>query len=128
MKFRSLLIVLALSGCAPAGPAGERERAALDRQLAGRSAGEPHRCISAIRSVSLSAVDSRTIVYDAPGTLYVNRLRADCPSLRPGSTIVIEAHGDQYCESDRIRALDQGSRIPGPICQLGRFTPYRARR
>lgn len=128
MKYTLIPIVLALSACAAAGPAGDRQRNALERQLAERSAGEPRRCIPAIQAVSLSAVDSRTIVYDTPGTLYVSRLRADCPSLRPDGAIIVETYGDQVCEGDRIRALDPGSRIPGPLCLLGEFTPYRARR
>jgi len=122
---RALLLVLALAGCAAAGSFEDRERAALERDLAGRTAGEPRRCVPAIQAVALNAADRRTIVYDTPGTLWVSRLRADCPGLRPDSTIVIEAYGDQYCANDRIRALEPGTNIPGPICLLGQFTPYR---
>jgi hypothetical protein len=121
-------MLLALAGCAGRGSLDERETNALERQLAERTAGEPRRCVPAIQAVSLSAVDQRTVVYDTPGTLYVSRLRSECPGLRPDSTIVIEAYGDQYCANDRIRALEPGSRIPGPICLLGEFTPYRSRR
>ena len=118
----------ALAGCAGRGSLEERETSALERQLAERTAGEPRRCVPAIQAVSLNAVDNRTIVYDTPGTLYVSRLRSDCPGLRPDSTIVIEAYSDQYCANDRIRAVEPGNRIPGPICLLGAFTPYRTRR
>lgn len=124
---RALLFLLILAGCAAAGSLEERERSALDRQLAERQAGEAERCIPAISNVSLNVVDRRTLVYDAPGTLWVNRLRADCPSLRPDSSIIVETAGDSYCRNDRIRALDAGSRIPGPVCLLGDFTPYRRR-
>ncbi|HEX8644093.1 MAG TPA: DUF6491 family protein [Allosphingosinicella sp.] len=123
---RALPILFAvLAGCAAAGSLEDRERTALARDLAGRSAGEPRRCVPAVQGVSLNAVDRRTLVYDTPGTLYVSRLRTDCPSLRPDSTIVVEAYGDQYCANDRIRALDPGTTIPGPLCLLGEFTPYR---
>ncbi|HEY0012562.1 MAG TPA: DUF6491 family protein [Allosphingosinicella sp.] len=122
------LLALVLTGCAGRGSLEDRETSALERQLAERTAGEPRRCVSRIGSVSLNAVDSRTIVYDTAGTLYVSRLRAACPGLRPDSTIVAEIHGDEYCANDRIRALEPGNRIPGPICLLGEFTPYRARR
>ena len=119
------ILLLALAGCAAAGSFEDRERNALERNLAGRSAGEPRRCVPAVQGVSLNAVDRRTIVYDTPGTLYVSRLRADCPGLRPDSAIVVEAYGDQYCANDRIRALEPGTTIPGPICLLGEFVPYR---
>jgi len=127
MTVRALLALLAVGGCAAAGSLEERERTALDRDLAERVAGPPERCISTTQGVSLTAVDRRTLVYDTPGTLWVNRLRADCPSLRPDSAIVIEAAGDNYCRLDRIRALEPGTTIPGPICTLGDFTPYRRR-
>jgi hypothetical protein len=127
MKVQAFFMLLAAAGCAAAGSLEERERAALDRDLAGRVAGAPERCVPAIQGVGLTAVDRRTLVYDTPGALWVNRLNSDCPSLRPDSTILIETSGDRYCRLDRIRALDSGSSIPGPICTLGDFTPYRRR-
>lgn len=127
MKTSAFMLALALGGCAAAGPIEDRERAALDRQLAERVAGEPDRCVSRIGTTSLRAVDRRTVVYDVPGTLWVNRLRADCPSLRPDSVIVIETSGDGYCRNDRFRTLEAGSSIPGPVRLLGDFTPYRRR-
>lgn len=127
MKTFALMLALALGGCAAAGPVGDRESAALERQLAERVAGEPDRCVSRIGTTALRAVDRRTLVYDVPGALWVNRLRADCPGLRPDSVIVIETSGDGYCRNDRFRTLEAGSSIPGPVCLLGDFTPYRRR-
>lgn len=124
---RALIPVLALAGCAAAGSLGDRESEGLRRDLAERVAGPAQRCVPRIQATGLSAVNRRTIVYDAPGTLWVNTLRADCPSLRPDSIIVIEVGGDSYCRNDRIRALDRGGSIPGPVCLLGDFTPYRRR-
>ena len=124
---RIFLLVLALAGCAAAGSLDERESEALSRDLAERVAGEPERCVPRIQATGLNPIDRRTLVYDTPGTLWVNRLRADCPGLRADSTILIETGGDQYCRNDRIRALEPGGSIPGPICLLGDFTPYRRR-
>lgn len=126
-KMRAPMLVILLAGCAASGSLEEREGKALERDLAERIAGEPQRCVPRIQATGLNAVDRRTLVYDTPGTLWVNELRADCPSLRPDSTLVIETAGDQYCRNDRIRALDPGGHIPGPICLLGDFTPYRRR-
>ena len=128
MRIALLLIAAALGGCAAAGPLEDRERNALDRRLADLVAGEPRECVPQMQGSALTAVDRRTLVYDTVGTLWVTRLAADCPSLRPDSTIIVETYGDRYCRNDRIRALQPGTTIPGPICLLGSFTPYRARR
>jgi hypothetical protein len=125
---RVLMLAFALAGCAAAGSLGDRESEGLRRDLAERVAGPAQRCVPRIQPTGLNAVDRRTLVYDTPGTLWVNRLRADCAGLRPDSIIVIEVGGDSYCRNDRIRALDPGGSIPGPICLLGDFTPYRRSR
>ncbi|HEX8655561.1 MAG TPA: DUF6491 family protein [Allosphingosinicella sp.] len=127
MNRRVLMLALALGGCAAAGPLEDREIGALERQLAERVAGEPDRCVPRIGATALRAVDRRTLVYDTPGTLWVNRLRGDCPGLRPNGTIVIETSGDSYCRGDRFRTIESGSSIPGPTCLLGDFTPHRRR-
>jgi hypothetical protein len=127
---RALFLVLALAGCAAAGRIGDDETSesrALARQLAERTAGEPQQCAPRFEGQGLHAVDRRTIVYDAPGQLWVNRLEADCPSLTPDTVLVVETFGDGYCRNDRFRTLERGSSIPGPYCRLGNFTPYRRR-
>ena len=127
---RALLMpLLVLGGCAAASEVEETsETRALSRQLAERVAGDPQECVPRLEGVSLHAVDGRTIVYDVPGTIWVNRVRDACPSLRPDVTLVVETFGDRYCRNDRVRALEPGTTIPGPICLLGDFTPYRVRR
>lgn len=128
MKMLGLLLLTLLAGCAVGpGPVDDREANALQNRLAGRVAGESRRCVPAIQAVALDPVDRRTLVYDTPGTLYVNRLAADCPSLRATSSVVVETGGDQYCAGDRVRAFEPGDRVPGPVCRLGAFTPYRSR-
>jgi hypothetical protein len=122
------LLALGLAGCAARGSLEERERSGLERALAEREAGAPQACVPRMQATNLAAVDRRTVAYDAGGTLWVSRLEADCPSLRPDSTLVVETYGDRYCANDRIRALEPGTTIPGPICRLGEFTPYRTRR
>ena len=128
MRTLMFLIALAAAGCAASRPVGDTSEArALDRQLAGRVAGEPRDCVPQRQDQPLHAVDRRTVIYDLPGEIWVSRLAADCPLLGPDSTIVVETFGDRYCRNDRIRALQPGTTIPGPICLLGDFTPYRAR-
>jgi hypothetical protein len=122
MRFLPLLI--ALAGCTAVGQR-EDERAELARQLAGRSGGEAQRCVSITQSAPLEIVDRQTLAYRVGSTIYVNRLENGCPGLRPTNTLVIETHGSQYCRGDWVRSLEPGASIPGPICPLGDFVPYR---
>jgi hypothetical protein len=126
---RLLPLLLILAGCAATGSEGpSRDQEALSRELADRVAGESVSCISPpSSSAALTIVDGRTLVYREGRTLWVNRLRDECPGLRPLDTLIVEVHGSQYCRHDRFRSLQSGSSIPGPTCRLGDFTPYRRR-
>ena len=118
---RLLPLLILISACATS----STREADLSRDLAGRSAGAPQDCVSASPGVNLAPRDSRTLVYQRGDTVWVNRLRAACPGLDAMSTLVVETHGSRYCRGDRIRAVEPGLSIPGPICILGSFTPYR---
>jgi hypothetical protein len=118
---RLLPLLLLASACA----ASSAREADLSIELAGRSAGPPEDCVSASTAANLTPRDSRTLVYADGPTLWVNRLEAACPGLNAMSTLVVEAEGSRYCRGDRIRSVEPGQSIPGPICVLGRFTPYR---
>jgi hypothetical protein len=126
---RLIPLLLLLAGCAATDPqAGTRDQEALSRELAGREAGPSDTCIPADSGASgFKIVDSRTLTYERGKTIWVNRLEADCPGLRPLDTLVVELHGSQYCRNDRFRTVSAGSSIPGPSCFLGTFTPYRRR-
>ena len=128
---RALPLMLLAAACAADGTqsAGTqretRDQRELARELADRTAGDPQRCIPARQNEALSIVDSRTVVLRSGPTVWVNRLDGDCPGLRPMNTLLIEAHGSQYCRGDRVRGIEPGSTIPGAICVLRNFTPYR---
>jgi hypothetical protein len=117
---------LALVGCA-AGQGATQESEAFARDLATRTAGEPRNCIPATAGQGLTIVDRRTVIADRGGTIWVNRLEADCPGMRPLGTLVVQTQGSQYCRGDQVRAIEPGLTIPGPICILREFTPYRRR-
>ena len=126
---RSLVFLVALSGCAAMGPGPEtREQEAFARELSGRSPGTPEACVSAVQNQPLRIVDRQTIAYDRGDTIWVNRLDSSCPGLRPFNTLVVEVHGGQYCRGDRVRGIEPGTTIPGPICILRDFVPYRRSR
>ena len=120
------LAVFPLAACA-AGSTGleDREHAALERELAGRVAGEPRSCISAGTSQGLQVVSGRTMVYRTGETVWVNRPLRGCTGLRPLANLLVETHGNRYCRGDHVRALEPGGYIAGPACVLGDFVPYR---
>ena len=121
---RTLPFILGLSVAACAGPAAPPGDASASL-TAGRVAGPPQSCISTSTSEGLHAIDSATLAYGSGSTIYINRLGYRCPGLRELSTIITEVRGGQYCRGDRIRALELGSIIPGPSCNLGDWVPYR---
>lgn len=118
---RLLPFLLLAAGCATA----SAREADLSGELAGRTAGKAEECVPSSTGSNLVARDSRTLVYRDGDTLWVNRLAAACPGLRPTATLIVELHGSRYCRGDRFRTIEPGSSIPGPSCLLGDFTPYR---
>jgi hypothetical protein len=119
---RSALMLPTLAGCAPPRATGGEE---LAGQLAGRTAGEPRRCVSAAGGQGLSIIAPGAVGYRVGETLWVSRLGPACSGIRPIDTLILEAGGGRPCRGDPVRAVAMGSRIAGPICILGDFVPYR---
>jgi hypothetical protein len=123
MRLLPLLLLTAACAASGAGPSGGE--AELSRELAGRTAGAARDCVSISPGANLVPRGRETLLYRNGDTIWVNRLAASCPGLDEMSQIVIEVHGSQYCRGDHFQARDAGQSIPGPICVLGSFTPYR---
>jgi hypothetical protein len=123
---RLLPILILLTGCATAtGDAPTREQRELAEELQGRTAGRPQACVAVRQNSSLKIIDRQTLAYREGDTVYVNRLEADCPGLRPSNTLLIEPHGSEYCNGDHVRGVETNSSVPGPFCVLRDFVPYR---
>lgn len=122
MRVLLALAPLALTGCIT-------DRMTSDEELADvigdRVAQAPVDCVSTSLLGNARIIDKQTIVYRRTGTIYVNRLRSECPGLDPYTTLITEVKGGQLCRMDLVSTLDPGSTIPGPKCQLGQFTPYK---
>lgn len=123
-----LLLPFALASCAPT-PQQEAASAqyAADKfaqEVAGRMPGATGTCVSTFGSENLRVVNRSTLAYGSGRTVQINRLPAPCPGLDQFNTIIVEAHGSQYCRGDRIRSLEPGGIIPGPVCHLGNWTAY----
>lgn len=120
-----LLLPVALASCAPTPM--QQARAPVDnfaREVAGRVPGAASTCVSTFGSENLRVVNPSTLAYGSGRALHINRLRAPCPGLDQFNTLIVEAQGGQYCRGDRIRALEPGGIIPGPVCHLGDWTAY----
>lgn len=111
------------------GPAEAKPRLTPEQQLAkaleGRVAGEPVSCISLHRITSSRIIDDTAIIYDAGGTLYVNRPRSGAESLDRWDTLVTRTFGSQLCSIDTVKLVDSSSQFMTGLVFLGEFVPYR---
>jgi hypothetical protein len=123
-----LMMLLLLAGCS-ATDMHSRDRSDLAAQLAGRTPGPPQDCVSIEQTSTLRPVDPQTVILDRGGTIYVNHLAGACGNLEPTDTLIVETHGSEYCRGDHFRSQPfGGSAVPGPVCMLGDFVPYRRAR
>jgi len=117
-----LFLAILLTSCThPTDPGG----AGLARELAGYTAGTPQSCVLNSRSDSLHAIDSSTLALGSRGTVYVNHLGGPCPAISSFNTLIVDTQTGRYCRGDRVRGLEPNSLIPGPVCILGDWVPYR---
>ena len=109
-------------------PLTEKQSALLTKELSGKVAGKPVTCISDYNASNLIRVSDSILLYRVSGRLvYQNNLRYACPGIaRDTDVIVSEQFGGQKCRGDVLRLVDRTSGIPGAVCSLGEFTPYRA--
>ena len=122
----SLLIGSMLLAAAPAGAAPRLDpEQRLAQAIEGRVAGEPVSCVN-LRNIRSSRIIDRTaIIYDAGGTLYVNRPRAGRESLDQWDVMVTRPFNSQLCSIDVVNLYDAGFHIQTGSVFLGEFVPYR---
>ena len=97
----------------------------FSREVAGRTPGPAQSCVLSNATQNIRVLDAATLAYGWGRTVYINRLGGMCPGITPTSTLIVEAHGAQYCRGDRVRGREMGATIPGPACPLGDWVPYR---
>jgi hypothetical protein len=115
---------LLVSGAAQAGPRLAPE-AQLAKALEGRVAGQPVDCINLRTIRSSRIIDDTAIIYDAGGTLYVNRPRAGREDLDQWDTLVTKTHSSRLCSIDTVQLYDVAAHMPTGFVFLGEFVPYR---
>lgn len=108
-------------------PLTEKQSAVLMKEIGGKVAGKPLNCISDFNTDNMIRVSDNILLYRVSGRLvYKNTLRSSCRGLARDTDIVVtEQFGGQKCRGDLVRLVDRTSGIPGPVCSLGEFVPYR---
>lgn len=108
-------------------PLTDKQASLLTRELEGKVASAPVNCISDFNADNMIRISDDILLYRVSGRLvYKNTLRSSCPGLARDSDIVVtEQFGGQKCRGDLVRLVDRTSGIPGPVCSLGEFVPYR---
>ncbi|MEO0062782.1 MAG: hypothetical protein RLZZ08_1342 [Pseudomonadota bacterium] len=102
----------------------EKGEARLAKMLEGRVAGQPVKCITAMRSNDLQVIDLVGLVYDAGDTVYVARPN-DPRSLGTDDAVIIERQGGQLCTSDVTRTFDRYNGNISGVVFLQDFVPYK---
>jgi hypothetical protein len=122
MRFAALLLAATLACCAAP---QSTEAPQQPRELAGRTAGTPERCVLIQQSESLRVSDNdrHTLLYGSGKTVWANRLSPGC-GFGANDILVTEPMGSYYCRGDLVRSIDRYSSIPGPACVIGEFVPY----
>lgn len=126
-----ILPLITLAACAEMDstpvPLTEKQTAQLDKELTGKIAGTPVNCISDFNATNMIRISDDILLYRVSGNLvYKNNLRSSCRGLaRDNDIVVSEQFGSQKCRGDLLKLVDRTSGIPGPVCSLGEFVPYR---
>jgi hypothetical protein len=124
--FLTLVAGAALLGAIPASARpGESGEAELARVLNGRIAGPAVHCLDLHRVSSSRIIPHTAIVYDAGGTLYVNRPVNGAEQLTHFDTMVTRTPSTTLCNVDVVLLHDQGSLSFTGTVFLGDFVPYR---
>ncbi|SKB29167.1 hypothetical protein [Sphingopyxis flava] len=123
-----------LASCAPPGTANAgaaaltpKQAETLNKQLAGKVAGAPEKCLPSFRTNDAIRVSDTILLYRSGSNLvYRNDLKGSCPGLaRDSDIMVIKQFGSQLCSGDFFHLVDRSSGIRGPTCVFGDFVPYR---
>lgn len=126
-KLAALLLGAALAA-APAAAERRSPEAELARALEGRVAGEPVSCIDLHRVRNSRVIPGTAIIWDAGGTVYVNRPENGADALNRWDTMVIRTPTGRLCSVDTVTMVDSPTRMMTGIVFLGEFVPYRRAR
>lgn len=123
MRSEKLLILLATAAVA-AMPAMAAEKKERTDPASLKATGEARNCINSRSNVSSVPAGDKVLMFrSGANTWFRNDLRASCPRMGDGRTLVFRSGTSQYCELDTFEVVDTLSRINYGVCSLGKFTP-----
>lgn len=125
MRSLILLPLLVLASCAGVSSRSPDDSAALAKELAGKTAGQPRSCIPLNDARSPKAYRDALVYRTSRRLTYVNAARG-CDSFDPDPIFVNRLMTSQLCRGDVVQLVSRAGAIPGSFCVLGDFTPYRA--
>jgi hypothetical protein len=126
-----LAAAAALAGCSTSSDRAAADRSAerLQRELAGRVAGAPVRCLPTYRTRDMVALDDNLVLFRDGRTTWVNRLKGGCYGLgTPGYALVTRSIGGYgFCKGDIAQVVQTSSRMLAGSCSFSDFVPYTRR-
>ena len=130
-RFRWLILIAALAGCASAPqstPEAERTIAEILSQPAEDVA--PKRCLSVHVYDQVEVLDQRRVLFSGTGNKHwLNELRMPCVGLRRHTTLLFRLRTSQVCDMDSFHSVyDPWWRFSASSgqCALGTFQPVTA--
>jgi hypothetical protein len=119
---RLVIAVLLIGGCTNA---VGTDPAPLGLELAAKRIGPAQSCVPVSASEDLAVMPDGTLGVRSGKTLWINDTGKACKNIRAMSTLIVERHGSEICRGDHVRSVELSGGIPGPVCILGDFVPYR---
>lgn len=119
---RLMTAILLIGGCTNA---VRTDPVPLGIELAAKPIGPAQSCVPVSAGEDLAVMPDGTLGVRTGKTLWINDTGKACKSIRAMSTLIVERHGSQICRGDRVRSVEFSGGIPGPVCILGDFVPYR---
>ena len=106
--------------------AGSRStEATLERLLDDREAGKPLDCLNLRNVRSSTIIDGIAFIFEAGGTLYLNRPKAGAELLVSDKAVLTRSVSGQICSGEAVQLFDAASGLQSGSIFLGRFVPYR---
>ncbi|MCX8478076.1 MAG: DUF6491 family protein [Sphingomonas sp.] len=118
--------LLLLAGCTTTATeqSDARDRARLEKALAGLTPGEPVRCLRRDQFNQIRTFEGTILYVAGRNRLWRNDVVGSCAGLRRGDIVVTRSFGSQVCDRDIIQTRSPTGGFLSGSCSLGRFTPY----
>lgn len=124
MKLVAAALVALVLAAASSPQHSPEAQAKLDKELAGRVAGETKHCIPVEKTNHPIGIDDSVLLFrDGPRVWQTNLTGSfQCGLISKTSTVATESGGQRLCAGDKLIFFENGN--PMGACYLGEFTPY----